>query len=167
MLIGGLALPAYGQIWTTQEVYIAIGANSEASSKFQVELQKMGVKLASPPVQDAPVFVVTDLERMVEIEIWTNPDGVLFDRDLLNKRWNVRPFQDDPNFQVFVIGPEDFIVNKLARADRRAQDEADAASVLARQEGKLNQEYLRNRAEAAGAIEILEEIVRRVQEAKS
>ena len=103
----------------------------------------------------------------MEIEIWTRPDGVFFDHDLLNRRWKVRPCDDDPNFLVFVIGPEDFTVNKLARADRRAQDESDAASVLARQEGKLDQEYLWSRAEAAGVREILEEIVRRVQEAGS
>jgi hypothetical protein len=146
---------------------MAIAANFEESSKFQVELQKKGFQLASPPVQDAPVFVVTDLDRMVEIEIWTRPDGVFFDQDLLNRRWKVRPFDDDPNFDVFVIGPEDFIVNKLARADRRALDEGDAASVLARQNGKLDREYLWNRAESAGVRQILEEIVRRVREAKS
>jgi hypothetical protein len=167
MLIGGLALPAYGQIRATQDVDIAIAANFKVSSKFQAELQKAGFQLTSPPHPSAPAFVVTDLQRMVEIEIWTKPDGVFFDRALLHRRCKVRPFEDDPNFQIYVIGPEDFVVNKLARSDRRAQDEGDAASVLARQDRKLDQKYLWKRAEAAGVGDLLKEIVRRVQEAKS
>jgi nucleotidyltransferase DUF2204 len=167
MLIGGFALPAYGQIRATQDVDMAIAANFKDSSRFQAELQKTGFQLASPAHPDAPVFVVTDLENMVEIEIWTKPDGVSFDRSLLDRRWKVRPFEDDPAFQVFIIGPEDFIVNKLARSDRRAQDEADAASVLAKQNGKIDQKYLWKRAEAAGVRDMLEEIVKRVETVKS
>jgi hypothetical protein len=167
MLIGGLALSAYGQIRATQDIDMAIVANFKDSSKLQAELQKAGFHLASTPQPDAPLFVVTDLERMVEIEIWTKPDGVSFDQDLLDRRWKVRPFDDDPTFQVSVIGPEDFIVNKLARSDRRAQDEEDAASVLAKQDEKIDQEYLWKRSEAGGVRDILEEIIRRVKEAKS
>ena len=166
MLIGGLALPTYGQIRATQDIDMAIAANFEDSSKFQAELKKAGFQLASPPHPDAPVFVVTDLKQMVEIEIWTKPDGVSFDQALLDSRWKVQPFEDDPSFSIFVIGPEDFIVNKLARSDRRAQDETDAASVIARQSGKLDQKYLWKRAKAAGVKELLDEIVRRIQETK-
>jgi hypothetical protein len=54
-----------------------------------------------------------------------------------------------------------------ARSDRRALDEGDAASVLAKQDGKIDQKYLWKRAEAAGVGEILKEIVRRVEAAKS
>lgn len=66
-----------------------------------------------------------------------------------------------------MIGPEDFIVNKLARSDRRAQDEADAASVLARQDGKIDYKYLWKRAEAAGVKGTLEAIVKRIEAVKS
>jgi hypothetical protein len=162
MLIGGLALPAYGQIRATQDVDMAIAANFKETVKFQAELQRTGIQLASPPHPEAPVFVLTDVERMVEIEIWTKPDGVFFDRDLLERRWRVYPFEDAPSFQMFVIGPEDFIVNKLARSDRRAQDEADAASVLAKLEGKIDEKYLWKRAKAADVGDILEELIRRV-----
>lgn len=90
MLIGGLALPAYGQIRATQDVDMAIAANFQTSLRFQAELQKSRFQLASPPDPDAPVFVVTDLQRMVEIEIWTKPGGLSFDRRLLDRRWKVR-----------------------------------------------------------------------------
>jgi hypothetical protein len=93
----------------------------------------------------------------LEVEIWTKPDGVVFDADLLSRRVKVRPFDD--SFEMFVIGPEDFIVNKLARKDRGVQDEQDALSVLARQKGKLDYVYLRNRANGAGVTGLLETLL--------
>jgi hypothetical protein len=68
---------------------------------------------------------------------------------------------------VFVIGPEDFIVNKLARLDRRSQDERDAASVLARQADRIDWKYLRKRTKAAGVGDVFGEIIRRVEAARS
>lgn len=56
---------------------------------------------------------------------------------------------------MFAIGPEDFIVNKLARKDRGVQDEKDVISVLSRQKGKLDYIYLENRAKRAGVGEVL------------
>jgi len=40
------------------------------------------------------------------------------------------------------MGPEDFIVNKLARPDRGAVDEQDVKSVLVRQANTLDNKYL-------------------------
>ena len=154
MLIGGYALTAYGQIRTTQDIDMAIAANYERSAKLQAQLAKLGYQIASPPSRDAPLFFLTDLKQGLEVEIWTKPDGVVFDSELLRRRVKVKPFGDD--FQIFVIGPEDFIVNKLARQDRGVQDEQDALSVLARQKGKLDYAYLRNRAKQAGVTGLLE-----------
>ena len=162
MLIGGLALPAYGQIRATQDVDIAIRASFEDSAKIQSNFRQEGFLLPSSAQPEAPLFLVTDLKRMVEVEIWTRPDGVFFDQELLKRRWKVRPFSDDPSFEMYVIGPEDFIVNKLARSDRRVLDEGDAASVLARMKGKLDYQYLERRAKAAKVSEILEQIAERV-----
>ena len=154
MLIGGYALTAYGQIRATQDIDMAIAANHERSAKLQAQLAKLGYQIPSPPSLDAPFFFVTDLKMKLEVEIWTKPDGIVFDSDLLSRRVKVRPFGDD--FEMFVIGPEDFIVNKLARQDRGVQDEQDALSVLARQKGKLDYAYLRNRAKQAGVTGLLE-----------
>jgi hypothetical protein len=90
---------------------------------------------------------VTDLEKKAKIEVCTRPDGVVFDDELLRRRVRVAPFADD--FEMFAIGPEDFIVNKLSRKDRGVQDEMDVASVLKLQGGKLDLEYLAKRAKAA------------------
>jgi hypothetical protein len=62
---------------------------------------------------------------------------------------------------MFAIGPEDFVVNKLARGDRGVQDEQDAVSVLALQKGKLDYSYLRKRANQAGVTELLETLMQK------
>ncbi len=157
MLIGGFALAAYGRIRATQGVDLAIAANYEKSVQLQSRLQKLGCQVASEPRPDAPLFLVTDLKEMLEVEMWTKPDGVVFDKELLRRRVKVRPFVD--TFEMFAIGPEDLIVNKLARGERGVQDEQDAVSVLAMQKGKLDYSYLRRRAKHAGVIELLETLM--------
>ncbi len=154
MLIGGYALTAYGQFRTTQDIDMAITASYERTAKLQAQLAKLGYQLGSQPNRDAPFFFVTDVKGRLEVEIWTKPDGVVFDAELLRRRIKVRPFDD--SLEMFVIGPEDFIVNKLARQDRRVQDESVAISVLARQKGKLDYVYLRKRANQAGVTGLLE-----------
>lgn len=104
--------------------------------------------------------MITDLKNVVEIEIWTRPDGVVFDEQLLRRRIRVRPFNDD--FEMFAIGPEDFIVNKLARRDRGVQDEVDVVSVLELQKGKLDYTYLASRAKAADVMELLRTLMDKI-----
>ncbi len=159
MLIGGFALAAYGQIRATQDVDLAIAASYEKSVELQGRLQNLGYQLASEPNPNAPFFFVTDLKEMLEVEMWRKPDGVVFDKGLLRRRVKVRPFGN--SFEMFAIGPEDFVVNKLARGDRGVQDEQDAVSVLALQKGKLDYSYLRKRAKQAGVVELLETLMQR------
>lgn len=158
MIIGGLALPAYGQIRATQDIDIAVAANHSTSVKLQAHLSKLGYQLPSTPQPEAPVFFVIDPKNMLEIEIWTKPDGVVFDKQLLRRRVKVQPFDDE--FEVFAIGPEDFIVNKLARRDRGVQDEQDAISVLSQQRGKLDYNYLQRRAVHVGVLQIFQSLMR-------
>jgi predicted nucleotidyltransferase len=153
MLIGAFALPAYGQIRATQDLDLAVAVEYSESVKLQQNLKQLGYQIPAEPDEKAPVFFVTDLENMMEIELWTKPDGVIFDKELLRRRIKVRPFDDD--FEIFVIGPEDFIVNKLARKDRGVQDEQDVASVLRLQNDKLDYSYLEKRAKAANRVEVL------------
>ncbi len=158
MLIGGWALPAYGQIRATQDLDLAIASRSDVA-KLHARLEGNGFQLPShAPV--APVFVITDLKNMVEIELWTKPDGVVFDDELLRRRIKVRPFNDD--FEMYVIGPEDFIVNKLARKDRGVQDEQDVVSVLELQKRKLDYTYLTRRAKDADVWGFLETLMDKV-----
>ena len=125
--------------------------------ELQRQLQKLGYQISPEPHPDAPFFLATDLKEMLEVELWIKPDGIIFDRELLRKRVKVRPFND--RFEMFAIGPEDFVINKLARTDRGVQDESDAISVLALQKGKLDYDYLNRRALRAGVHELLETIM--------
>ncbi|MCJ7516468.1 MAG: hypothetical protein MUO18_00695, partial [Methanomassiliicoccales archaeon] len=114
----------------------------------------------SSPNEQAPLFLVTDPENKAEIEVWTRPDGIVFDDELLRRRVRATPFGDD--FEMFTIGPEDFIVNKLSRKDRGVQDEMDVVSVLELQKGALDYEYLAERAKAAGVSGLLRGLMDRV-----
>jgi hypothetical protein len=160
MLIGGNALPAYGQIRATQDLDLAVAVDYNGSVKLQRHLKRLGYQLPSEPDEKAPAFVVTDLENMMEIELWTKPDGVVFDKELLRRRIKVRPFND--SFEIFAIGPEDFIINKLARKDRGVLDEQDVVSVLKLQKDKLDHVYLERRAKAANIWELLTTLMMKV-----
>ena len=159
MLIGGFALAAYGQIRTTQDIDMAIAASYPKSVELQTRLEKMGYQVSPKPDPKAPFFFVTDLKQMLEVEMWAKPDGVVFDAELMRRRVKVNPYNDD--FTIFTIGPEDFIVNKLARRDRGVQDELDTVSVLKLQEGKLDYPYLKKRAKQADIVELLETLVQK------
>jgi len=157
MLIGGQALPAYGRIRASQDVDLAIAINHPALTKLHQKLIQLGYTLPAEPDPNAPLFVLIDLKTQFEAEIWTRPDGVFFDKELLRRRVKVKPFPSS-SFVMFVIGPEDFIVNKLARKDRGTQDEQDIVSVLRKQMNKLDYEYLAERAQRANVTELLQEI---------
>ena len=159
MLIGGYALPAYGRIRATQDIDIAIAARFSEVVTLHKRLVERGFQLPSSPIEQAPLFLVTDLENKAEIEVWTKPDGIVFDDELLSRRVRVAPFGDD--FEMFAIGPEDFIVNKLSRKDRGVQDELDVVSVLERQKNVLDREYLAKRAKAANVSGLLGELANR------
>lgn len=139
---------------------IAIAASFPEVVQLHKRLVERGFQLPSSPNEQAPFFFLTDLENKAEIEVWTRPDGVVFDEELLRRRVTVRPFDD--NFEMFAIGPEDFIVNKLSRKDRGVQDEMDVVSVLKLQKDKLDYEYLAKRAKAADVMGLLKVLSNRV-----
>ena len=159
MLIGGFALAAYGQIRATQDIDMAIAANYAKSAELDSNLEKLGYQVSPKPDPNTPVFLVTDLKLMLEVEMWTKPDGVVLDTELMRRRLRVKPYNDD--FEMFTIGPEDFIVNKLARRDRGVQDELDVVSVLELQKGKLDYPYLKKRAKQADIIELLDTLMQK------
>jgi hypothetical protein len=102
-----------------------------------------------------PQIVILDQKEKVEMEIWLKLDGVTFDGERLRRRRRVRL---NDRIEAWIISPEDFIVNKLARPDRSVIDEQDVKSVLVRQKGKLDEKYLRKRAQEAGVLAVLENI---------
>jgi hypothetical protein len=155
MIIGGYALPFYGRIRATLDIDMAVAIKTEQElDQLRKWLQaiNMGVTLYAP---DNPMIVIVDRKEKVEAELWLKPDGVTFDNETLKRR---RKAELGKHVSAWIISPEDFMVNKLARLDRGAVDEQDVKSVLVRQAGKLDNEYLTKRARQAEVLTILQTI---------
>ena len=162
MFIGGFALPAYGEIRATQDVDVAVAVvNLKILTKLFNALTIQNFEPTAKPMLEAPVSYFLDKENMVDVEIWLRPDGVKLDEEVLKRRQRPRL----PDLDIWVIGPEDFIVNKLARRDRRARDENDVVSVLLAQEGKLDKEYLEQRARESDVFELLQVLKDKLEKA--
>lgn len=155
MIIGGYALPFYGRIRATLDIDLAVAVKTEEELKrLQEWLRSISFEVTVySPLN--PYMVVLDREEKIEMELWLKPDGIVFDEETLRRRRRVKL---DENLEAWIISPEDFIVNKLARPDRGVIDEQDVKSVLIRQRGNLDMEYLRKRAAEAGVLKVLESI---------
>jgi hypothetical protein len=152
MIIGGYALPFYGRIRATIDLDLAVAIKTkEEFDRLKEWLESIDFEVTVDSYLN-PVVVVLDRKEKLEIELWLKPDGITFDDELLRRR---RRMELDKGFEAWVISPEDFIVNKLARPDRGAVDEQDVKSVLVRQEDKLDRKYLERRARDAGVFNIL------------
>jgi len=101
------------------------------------------------------LIVAVDRQEKIEFELWTKPDGIVFDEQTLRRR---RKAQLNEGISAWVVSAEDFIVTKLARPERGVIDEQDVKSVLVRQEGKLDWNYLEKRAKDAQVLTILKTI---------
>lgn len=157
MIIGGYALAYYGRVRATIDIDIAIAIESRDFDDIIKLLEKnnFATSLVAPA---NPCFIVYDKEADVEIEVWRKPDGIEMDSEVLRRR---RKITTSTGLSLWIIGPENFIVNKLARPDRGAIDEADVASVLIKQKNNLDYEYLYNQARKAKVLELLKSIQQR------
>lgn len=153
MVIDGYALPFYGRIRTTVDLDLAVAIRTEKElEEFCDWLQQNDFEATISSFQN-PLIVVLDRKEMVETELWLRPDGIVFDGEVLRRR---RKAKMGERVEAWVVGPEDFIVNKLARPDRGAMDEQDVKSVLIRQKDKLDEKYLYRKAREAGVLTILQ-----------
>ncbi len=146
MIIGGYALPLYGRIRTTLDIDIAVALTTEAGfTRFLEETERANYSVSLGSFLN-PVCLLHDRLTDYEIEIWRQPDGVVWDGETLRRRRKATL----AGVEVWMISPEDFIVSKLARSDRGVIDEQDVKSVLERDDVTLDWPYLRERAERAG-----------------
>lgn len=155
MIIGGYALPFYGRIRTTADLDLAVATKTKDDYTALLNLLRVAdfeQTICSP---NNPLTVIVDRKEGVEFELWSRPDGIVFDEETLTRR---KKMQLSGDFWVWVVSAEDFIVTKLARPDRGVVDEQDVKSVLVRQEGQLDLNYLAKRAEAAQVLTILRAI---------
>lgn len=151
MLIGGYALPFYGQIRSTIDIDIAAAIRTEKQlDAFRTAAEESGF---TPQICSFlnPECIFLDNETGLEIEFWIKLDGIDWDEETLKRRQKHK--LDD--FEAWVISPEDLIVNKLARPDRTVQDEKDVKSILVRLHDDLDWKYLERRAKKAGVTPLL------------
>jgi len=161
MLIGGWALPAYGQIRSTIDIDFAIA--TKPSKKFErliLDLHNNNYQIPATPKPEDAVIYIQDQENVTGIELWQRPDGIRFNKELLERRLK-RKVRD---VSFWIIGPEDFIVNKLARVDRSPRDEEDVITVLTNQKGKLDRKYLRRRALESDVWNLISVLESRIKE---
>jgi hypothetical protein len=155
MIIGGYALPFYGRIRTTVDLDLAVAIKKKDDYNALLKLLRAAdfePTICSP---NNPLTVVVDRKERIEFELWSRPDGIVFDEETLTRRKRMQLSED---FSAWVVSAEDFMVTKLARPDRGVVDEQDVKSVLVRQEGKLDMSYLNKRAEDAHVLTILRTI---------
>jgi len=155
MIIGGYALPFYGRIRTTLDLDIAVAIKTEKElNQLRKWLQSINIEITNYAPNN-PLMIILDQKEKVETELWLKPDGITFNHETLKRR---RKVTLNKNISAWIISPEDFIINKLARPDRGAIDEQDVKSVLVRQENKLDNPYLTKRAQKASVLTILQTI---------
>ncbi len=146
MIIGGYALPLYGRIRTTLDIDIAVALTTEEGfTRFLEEAERADYSISLGSFLN-PVCLLHDRLTDYEIEIWRQPDGVVWDSETLRRRVKASL----AGVEVWMISPEDYIVSKLARSDRGVIDEQDVKSVLEREDVTLDWLYLKGRAERAG-----------------
>lgn len=161
MLLGALALPNYGRIRGTEDVDLALCAETairpKLLEKLKGQLKVRQVEIVTSYSPKTPVLLWTDFENVVEGEFWLDPDGVPMQKEILDRR--IRGRLDD--FVLWIIGPEDFIVNKLARPDRAPLDEDDVLSVLKKSGSTLDMNYLERRARESGVSSLLHALLKK------
>lgn len=154
MLIGGYALPFYGMVRATVDIDIAILIRNETQFEtFRRLAEDVGFTFTFGSFCE-PECIFIDREIGLEIEFWMRLDGVEWNEETLARRRRKKT----NGFEIWVISPEDFIVNKLARPDRGVQDERDVKSVLVRLHDNLDWDYLERRALKAGIMSLLKTI---------
>ncbi|MFP3952128.1 MAG: nucleotidyltransferase [Candidatus Bathyarchaeia archaeon] len=154
MIIGGYALSYYGRVRSTLDIDIALALRTEEDlNKFLSASVDAGYEASLTSFKN-PVFMLLDKESGLEFEIWIRPDGIEWNDETLKRRRRKR-FVD---FDIWVISPEDLILNKLARPDRGVIDEQDVKSILLRLQGELDWEYLEEKAQKADVLSVLNAI---------
>jgi predicted nucleotidyltransferase len=151
MVLGGFALPFYGRIRSTLDLDVAAYIPTEEAYRRLLGIAgEYGLKPTFCSYRN-PVSIFVDENAGLEIELWLRPDGVNWNGETLSRRRRV----ESGGINFWVIGPEDFIVSKLARPDRMEQDELDVKSVLVLMGSELDSVYLAKRAREYGVDALL------------
>lgn len=153
VIIGGLALPAYKVARTTLDIDICINIKSqEILDLFIKTLKENDIITIQNPKLDQDLFTVFGKNN--EAEIWLKPcDAFHWDEQMVEK---MQLFFEN----IYVLAVEDYILTKIARADRSSTDISDVLQILIANKDKLDWEYLRFRLKWASIESDFKEIIK-------
>jgi len=166
-VLGGLAIPAYGVPRSTVDVDIGLAVSEEG--KVRDIMQKLKARKMAMTEEAKPEYTMvymSDRENLIDVEIWFKPDGITWSEEVLRRRWRVAFKVDEKSFEAYVLSPEDFIVNKLARMNRSARDEEDVVGVMASSRDKIDWGYLGKRAKEEKVSDLLQELKEKISSFK-
>lgn len=138
VLIGGLALPAYNVARSTLDIDMCINVETqEVLNRFINALKEKNIKTLQKPKINHNLFAV--FGRNNEAEIWLMPcDAFSWDIKMVER---IHQFFGD----IFVLSIEDYLLTKIARADRSSIDIDDILQILLANKDKLDWEYFNYR----------------------
>lgn len=151
LVYGGLAVPAWGETFATDDVDLVIRLGEEEAARLMAGLRQAGFHV--PSRAEALFFIdtwfVASLEGRDVDFAWGATE---FDAQALRRAVKLRLYDRD----VPIATAEDLILYKLV--SYRRKDLIHVEDILIRQEGKLDLSYLRDWArriaEATGKFEV-------------
>ncbi len=163
VIIGGLALPAYGVTRTTLDLDIAIHVKTDQELQLVINnLEANHIKTVQKPKISHLVFTVFSTKYHDEAEIWLHPcDAFIWDNEMINR---IKVVTGEINIRV--LAPEDFIMTKLARMDRSTIDLQDIVQVIL-SEKKLDWTYLIKRTVKLELFTDLQELAKNIKKLNS
>jgi hypothetical protein len=131
VIVGAHAVAAHGSPRATGDLDIWIQATRENAERVLEALRRFGAPLYDLTVEDlsSPDVVFQIGVPPVRIDILTSVSGVDFDT-----AWKRKAVIEVERLQVYCIGKEDLIANKLAAG--RPKDLADAAALRENEEAE-------------------------------
>ena len=153
VIIGGLALPAYNIARATLDIDICIYVKNQEELNFFIEvLKKNNISTLQNPKIDHNLFTV--FTKSGEAKIWLKPcDAFNWDNQMVEKKQKFFA-------NVYVLAVEDYLLTKLARADRSAIDISDILNVLIANKDKIDWEYLKYRLRWIGLEDDFKQILK-------
>ncbi|NVM16953.1 MAG: hypothetical protein HWN80_04505 [Candidatus Lokiarchaeota archaeon] len=153
IILGGLALPAYNVFRTTIDVDICVYIKSqEVLDEFIIKLKNENIDTLQQPKIEHDLFTV--FRQNSEAEIWLKPcDAFTWDQQMVEK---IQHYTE--NF--FVLSIEDYILTKIARADRSSIDIDDILQILINNHNNIDWKYLRFRINWRDLMQDFKDILR-------
>jgi len=153
VIIGGLALPAYNVARTTLDIDICIKIESQKQLNLFIEtLKEKEISTKQHPKINHDLFTV--FGKQSEVEIWLKPcDAFQWDEQMTHK---IQHFFKD----VYVLAVEDYILTKLARADRSSIDTVDTLNILIANKDIFDWEYFQFRLKWVDLKNDFEEVIK-------